>query len=242
MGKIEQLSEKIMQQLLREIRDGDFREQDILPTEIELAQRYHVSRNVMRESLIRMEREGWLTRKHGVGTLINRSIVRLKTRFDLNYELRQTLELNGKHARSELIGVRFVSANAEIAPQLAVAEGEELLRVTRLLRADGDPAVFCIDYLPTKQIRNRSYDPTDLEAPMSVFLHDFCRSDVVTRLSELRSVPATEEVAAALKVPKGSGLLFVGEVGYDLRSNPILYSEEYFIDRVIRHMIVRKKI
>ena len=58
----------------------------------------------------------------------------------------------------------------------------------------------------------------------------------------MRALPVTEEVAEALEVPLTCALLFLGEVGYDLRSRPVLYSEEYFMDRVIRHMIVRKKI
>ena len=45
-----------------------------------------------------------------------------------------------------------------------------------------------------------------------------------------------------MNIPLSCALLFIGEVGYDLRSQPVLYSEEYFLDRVIKHMIVRKKI
>ena len=51
-----------------------------------------------------------------------------------------------------------------------------------------------------------------------------------------------EEVAQALNVPMTCTLLYITEVGYDLHSNPLLYSEEYFLDRVIPQIIVRKKI
>lgn len=99
MEKGTQLSEKVTQILLHEIRNGDFNGLDSLPPEVELAEKFNVSRNVIRESLARLEREGWVVRKHGIGTLINKSVVHVDTRLDLNFELNQTLELSGKHAK-----------------------------------------------------------------------------------------------------------------------------------------------
>lgn len=242
MQRAQQLSEKVTKALLHEIRDGAFSGMDSLPPEVELAERFNVSRNIVRECLTRLEREGWVTRKHGVGTLINKSVVHVKTRLDLNFELRQTLEMNGKHAETDLVRSRLEPAGSVVASQLKIPEGSEVLRVSRMLRADGKPAIYCIDYVPTRLIQKRGYTPADLEPPIFQFLNKFCNVSVETNLSELRALPATEEVAEALEVPLTCGLLFMGEVGYDLRSNPILYSEEYFIDRVIQHMIVRKKI
>lgn len=242
MEKGQQVSEKVTKILLHEIRDGVFAGLDALPPEMELAGRFNVSRNIVRECLTRLEREGWVTRKHGVGTLINKNVVRLETRLDLNYELSQTLEMNGKRAETALVRSRKEPASAVVAEQLKIPEGSQVLRVARMIRADGKPGIYCIDYLPTSIIQDHNYQESDLEPPIFQFLDRFCGATVETNLAELRALPATEEVAEALEVPLTCGLLFLGEVGYDLRSNPVLYSEEYFIDRVIHHMVVRKKI
>lgn len=55
MEKGTQLSEKVTQILLHEIRNGDFSGLDSLPPEVELAEKFNVSRNVIRESLARLE-------------------------------------------------------------------------------------------------------------------------------------------------------------------------------------------
>ena len=47
-----------------------------------------------------------------------------------------------------------ISASAALAAQLDIPEGEEVLRVSRLIRADGRPAIYCIDYLPVRMIVN----------------------------------------------------------------------------------------
>ena len=242
MEKGTQLSEKVTQILLHEIRNGDFYGLDSLPPEVELAEKFNVSRNVIRESLARLEREGWVVRKHGIGTLINKSVVHVDTRLDLNFELNQTLELSGKHAKTEWVRTRIDSANATVAAQLNIPVGEQVLRVARMISADGRPAIFCVDYLPLQLIENNSYQFEDLRPPIFEFMKKFCSVSVETNLSELRALPVTQEVADALNIPLSCALLFIGEVGYDLRSQPVLYSEEYFLDRVIKHMIVRKKI
>lgn len=243
MSKVEQISDKITKMLLEEIQSGAFSKLDSLPPEVDLAERYGVSRNIVRECLARLEREGWVIRKHGVGTLINKIVAQVPTRLDLNYELNQTLELSGKHAVTHLGKSCVVPAEREVAEYLKIAEGDLVLRVPRTISADGKPSIFCVDYISEKLIQNHDFTEKDLEPPIFQFLYTFCGSSTVeTNLAELRAMPVTEEVAEALELPRTCALLFLGEVGFNLRSNPILYSEEYFIDRAIRHMIVRKKI
>lgn len=243
MERGNQLSDRITQMLLEEIRSGIYADRESLPPELDLAEKLKVSRNMVRECLTRLEREGWVTRKHGVGTLINKSVVNVHTRLDLNYELSQTLEMIGKHAETALVRSRMVSAAGEMAMLLKLKPEDQVFRVSRLIKANGKPAIFCIDYIPAKLIIDDSYRQEDLEPPIFSFLNKFCGGiSVETNLAELRALPATEEVSEAMEIPQACGLLFLSEVGFDLRSKPVLYSEEYFIDRVIRHMIVRKKI
>jgi len=45
------------------------------------------------------------------------------------------------------------------------------LRVSRPLCADGESAIFCVDYLPAKLIAEAGYQPEDLEPPISHFLN-----------------------------------------------------------------------
>jgi GntR family transcriptional regulator len=242
MNRVKQISEKATELLMHAIKEGDFAGLDMLPPEQELAIQFQVSRNIIRECLSKLEREGWITRKHGVGTLINKQVVHIKTRLDLNFELSHTLEMIGKQVEIDLLRSSKEPATKGLAAQLGLVEGEEVIRVSRLFKADDKPAVYCIDYLASKLIANQKYKMTDFSPSIFRFMEKFCQVTVETNLTEIRALPATEEVSQALEVPLGFGLLFLSEVGYDMRSKPVLYSEEYFLDRVIPQMIVRKKI
>lgn len=60
-----------------------------LPSELELADVLGVSRTVVRDALSDLERDGYLERVRGIGTLVNRDVVRVENRMD------QKLEFNG---------------------------------------------------------------------------------------------------------------------------------------------------
>lgn len=65
-------SNLIRMKLLHEMKTGEFSKCARLPRELELAEQFGISRNHLREVLAQLEREGFITRIHGVGTIINR--------------------------------------------------------------------------------------------------------------------------------------------------------------------------
>lgn len=242
MDKGYQLSDDVTARIISEIRSGFFSADDRLPPEVELAQQFGVSRNVIRECLARLEREGMVTRKHGVGTLINRNIVCAETRLDLNAELIPTLEHTGKRAKTAFLHILKGKAEGEAAEKLQLEPGAELIISKRLICADEVPAVFCTDYISAAIVSDQSFTKEDFQPSVFTFLKKYCGTEVYMDLAELRALPARGLVAGSLWVAEGTPLLSLAEVGYDMMGKPVLYSEEFFMDRVIRHVVLRKKI
>lgn len=90
------LSDTVYGQLLDEIMQGLFAAGDRLPTENQLAQRFSVSRPVVREALQRLQSDGVVVAKQGSGTYVQRSpsqrVGELTTQLSL-HEVLQGLEL-----------------------------------------------------------------------------------------------------------------------------------------------------
>lgn len=242
MSQVLQLSDDITARMIQEIRSGMFSDADRLPPEVDLAVILGVSRNIVRECLARLEREGMVSRKHGVGTLINRHVISAETRLDLNAELIPTLEKTGKLAETMFLRIERGSAEGEAAEKLQVENGEDLIISRRLISADGMPAVYCIDYIVASASQCERFTETDFQPSVFAFLKKCCGAEVYMDLAELRALPAQGETAEYLRVAQGTPLLCLAEVGYDFMGKPVLYSEEFFMDRVIRHVILRKKI
>src|SRR5262245_19109437 len=66
------LSEQIHDEILALITGGEFPERAKLPTEIELAVRFDVSRTIVREALARLRDDGIVITRQGAGTFVQR--------------------------------------------------------------------------------------------------------------------------------------------------------------------------
>lgn len=97
------LPEEIAQVLEREIADGTIRRGERLPTEAELAVQFGVSRNVLREAIARLKRDGLIQTRQGLGAFVSENppslayrigTENLSTQDDLRYvfELRAEVE------------------------------------------------------------------------------------------------------------------------------------------------------
>ncbi|HET6827660.1 MAG TPA: FadR/GntR family transcriptional regulator [Ramlibacter sp.] len=90
------LSDAVYGQLLHEIMAGQFTAGDRLPPETQLAQRFAVSRPVVREALQRLQSDGVVISRQGSGTYVQRSpserVAELTQEYTL-HEVLQSLEL-----------------------------------------------------------------------------------------------------------------------------------------------------
>lgn len=64
------LSDVLYNDILSRIRHGDFRDQPRLPSEVELSQRFSVSRPIVREALGRLRHEGIIHSRRGSGSFV----------------------------------------------------------------------------------------------------------------------------------------------------------------------------
>ena len=230
----------IRRQLLKEMKSGIFSEQDRLPRETILAEHFGISRNHLRDILAQLEREGFITRRHGMGTIINRQVVSVKNRMDIETEFMDIIRQNGYEPGVSRISISEEPADAYIAEKLSISEDTELVRITRICTADGKPAIYCEDVLEKRLIKHK-FLLNDLKPSIFYFLQEFCEIDAYMDLTQIHAVLSDEIVSKALDIPVGTPLLNMEEVDYDIDGKPVFYSRQYFRDEVFEQTVLRKK-
>lgn len=231
----------IRTQLLADMRDGIYAACERLPRESVLAETLGISRTQLRDILASLEREGFITRRHGVGTIINRHVLNVHTRMDIEVEFLEMIRRNGHQPAVAYVRVSEDSADEKIASQLHISQGTPILRVARLCTADGAPAIYCEDVVDKSLVR-AEYTEEDLKQPIFHFLHQFCGVYPYLDLADIRAVAADGALAEIFRVPVGTPLLNMDEVDYDIDGNPVFCSMEYFVDGYFRHAVMRKKL
>ena len=234
-------SKEIRQKLIYEMKEGKYSGEERLPRETVLAADFGISRNHLRDVLAQLEREGFITRRHGVGTVINHHVIKVKNRMDIETEFLDIIRQNGHEAEVSHVSFSEEPADWFVSEKLKISEGEPVLRVCRICTADGRPAIYCEDIVEKRLIK-REYDRKDFEPPIFYFLQKFCDIEAYMDLTQLHAVVADEKVADALEVSKNTPLLNMEEIDYDIDGNIIFYSSQYFIDDIFEQTVLRKKL
>lgn len=231
----------IRAQLLVSMREGEYAACERLPRESVLAEKLGISRTQLRDILASLEREGFITRRHGVGTIINRHVLNVPSRIDIEVEFLDMIRQSGFTPAVASVRVSEGTADAKIAGQLHIPEGAPIIRIARLCTADGRPAIYCEDVLD-KALAKGDYTIKDLKLPVFHFLQQFCGVYPYLDLTDLRPVVADDALAEIFQVPAGTPLLHMDEVDFDIDGKPVFCSSEYFVDGIFRHTVMRKKL
>ena len=227
--------------LLREMRTGAYANCPHLPRESELAKVMGISRTQLRDILAVLECEGFITRRHGVGTIINRHVLQVKTRMDMEQEFLEMIHAGGfKPGASVLKVERGCATEAECAA-LQLPEGTEVIRCEKLCTADKNPALLCRDIFMASLLKGEVTEQM-FQAPVFQVLQDKCGVNCYMDISELHPIVASNPVAEILNLPLGTPLMYIDEVDYDIEGKPVLYSQQYFVNDYFHYNILRKRL
>lgn len=228
-------------QLIREMKSGIWANATQLPRESELATMMGISRTQLRDILAVLECEGFITRRHGVGTLINRHVLDLPVRIDMEQEFMDMI-----HAGGHTPSVAFTTAQQRPATEAEAASlrlevGTELMYIRKLCTADKKPAIYCEDLFDASLLRTPVTEQA-LRAPVFQLLQDNCRLNCFMDIARLLPVVADAELAEILHIAPGTPVMYIEEVDYDVDGNPILLSRQYFVSDYFQHNIIRKRL
>ena len=227
--------------LLDEMKNGRFAQCDRLPRETELAELLGISRTQLRDTLSELEREGYITRRHGVGTCINHHVLAVKNRMDIEAEFFEIIRSCGYTPNVIILSLEESEADAVAAEKLGIPLGAPVLRRCSVCTADDVPVIWWEDVL-NRALVKKPFEQSDMRRLIFDFLQEFCGVSAYMDLAELHPVVANEAASKALKVPVGTPLLNMKEIDFDIEGNPIFYSDQYFTDGMISHTVLRKKL
>ncbi len=231
----------IRTRLLHAMRQGEYSACAHLPPEKELAETLGISRTQLRDVLAALEREGFITRRHGVGTLINHHVLKISNRVDIETEFQDMIRRCGYHPVSTCVQVSEKPADPLTAERLHLEAGAPVIRIANLSTADGKPVIFWEDVF-SKSLIKKDCTPEDFKQIIFDFLEEFCDVSTYMDLTDFHPALADETLAHHLQVPVGTPLLNLREVDFDIDGNPVFCSYQYFVDGVLQHTILRKKL
>jgi DNA-binding GntR family transcriptional regulator len=200
---------QVAQQLEAAIASGQLAPGDRLENELDLAERFGLSRPTVRQAIQELVRQGLLVRKRGVGTQVVHGQVKRPVELSSLYD---DLERSGQHPSTEVLASDVVAADARIAGILGVALAGPVTRIERLRSAGDEPLALMCNWLPADLA---DFTPADLERQGLYEL--LRRRGVHMRIATQRigARAATTGEAKLLQERKGAPLLTMERTAYD---------------------------
>ncbi len=163
------LYQEVYLSLKKMIRDGEYEIGDFLPTELELEQKYDVSRTTIRKVINMLAFEGYIEVKQGRGT----RILDFNSTQSLNSltSISETLRQKGFDVSIKSIYIDKVDVSKRTASRLNVKEFSPVYRVQRVQLADGVPIVIMENYIPCDIAPNLEHKTNEITS-LYAFIED----------------------------------------------------------------------
>ncbi len=191
---------------------------DSIPSEWDLSDLYGVSRLTVRRALEDLARQGWLNRRHGVGTFVSNPTVTQIPKSRLSFS-EQMLAI-GRTPASRQVSLRVTPARAESAAALGLQVGDPLVELIRVRLADGEPILLETTSLPGRRFPN--LEQADLsDRSLYSYLAEHYNILVVGFDHTLQPVLLNDEEAELLDCEAGSPAVLSEIVAYDAEGAPV---------------------
>lgn len=225
-------SQQTAQRLLEELRDGIYAAAPQLPSELELAEALGVSRTVVRDALSELERDGYLERVRGIGTLVNRDVLMVENRMDQKLEFNKMIRAIGRVPHSDNLMVTRETATPELMERLALDPEKEhtLVFVRRRVLADDTPVLFSTDILPLVLFDNKRLEGIDFSQPIFDIAARHCHTEVTETVAHFHAVSGPAGIRRQLALRPEQALLQLEEICYSRLCKPVLCCQTYYTD------------
>ena len=208
---------QLMEELETSIRNGVYKPGDKIMTEAEMAKEYGVSLITVRKAVGSLMEKGLVVRKQGKGTFVT------KPKYSRNMKKLQSFtEMCGQMGvkpGAQVLENRLIMADKKVADRLGIEPGSNVVYISRLRLADGEPVQVEKSYFPLKYAFLLEADLNN--GSMFECLKEKAGAKVASSEKMIELCRATAEEAALMDVKKGDYLLFVKSTAYDENGEPM---------------------
>ncbi len=215
---------KQIEDYIRElINSGEYDDGKLLPKETELAKKFGVSRNTVRQGMSKLVMEGLLVRKKGVGTTVAPQTI--TTQLDEWHSFSQEMNQRGVSLKNYVVEVKEDEVDEKISQIFNIEEGRNVIRLERLRGDEEEPFVYFISWFHP---RIGLTGDEDFSRPLYTILEDDF-SVYPSRSSEkLKAINADKEIAERLSIENGVPILFRERKVYDVGDRIIEYNIGFY--------------
>lgn len=213
--------------IINAIQTGKIKPGEKLPGEVELCEKYNVSRVTVRKAILNLASAGKVYRRAGDGTYVSEKPYVNTTGQARSFS--EDMIQNGKKPGSVLLNFKISKAkkNEFIAEKLRLKENESFYEIERLRTGDGIPIAISYTYIPFKMMPDFNIDRV-ISGSLYLYFNELYELELVRKERTMSAVMPTKEQKKALKI-SDEPLLKICHPSYTKTGAIVEYSETYYV-------------
>lgn len=223
------LYQQIKGLILNGLRLGEWKPGELIPSETDLARRFHVSQGTVRKAIDELAADNLVMRRQGRGTFVaTHAEQQMQFRF---------LRLVPDHgspgsegpARREIIECRRSRASADVARALGLRSGDAVLQVRRVLSFAGTPTILEDIWLPATPFKGLTAERlANYQGPMYALFETEFNVRMVRAEEKIRAESAVDGRDLLLDTEPGAPLLSVERIAYTYKDQAMELRRGYY--------------
>ena len=117
---------------------------------------------------------------------------------------------------------------AELARDLEIEPGDDVICIKKRILADTTPVIYSIDYLPRALFGARDYTRIDLTGGVFDILERECHQQISSNVAHLKASCGDDAIRSAMRLAPGEAMLLLDEVCFNRLCRPVMRSLSYY--------------
>ncbi|WP_028972597.1 GntR family transcriptional regulator [Spirochaeta cellobiosiphila] len=231
--------DQIKKDILLSLQSGKYPDNK-LPSELEMAKRFQVSRMTYRTIAKELAEEGHLVVIHGVGTFLSQPLPSIPGSLDQLESLGSMIQNSGFKESESINLISSLFAKEDMARKLDIALGSELVYMERTRLADGSSIAFSQNYLP-KSLVGDIFGEGQFSGSLLSYIENKAHIKIVCADTEIALPNPEQQSKACEHLGKDTGVFLLKQIHYDEFNLPILYSHDYLREDVFQFRLRRRR-
>jgi GntR family transcriptional regulator len=213
-----------VEELLRRLIDlPQYANGDFLPREVDLAKTLGISRNTIRQATNKLEYEGLIVRKKGLGTKV--AVKTVTTQLDSWHSFTQEMNEKGIAFTNFLIEAQWEEISEKIARFFNLPEKSRVVKLSRLRGDANGPFVYFESFFHP---RIGLTPEEDFTQPLYELLENKFNTPVRVSREQIRARKSTATTARRLRMITGDPVLIRERFVYDPGDRPVEYNIGFY--------------
>ncbi|MET0322421.1 MAG: GntR family transcriptional regulator [Duganella sp.] len=206
------LYQQIKALITQSLQSGEWKPGELIPSEVELANRFKVSQGTVRKAIDELAAENLVMRKQGKGTFVS---THHEARAHFRFLRLMPDEGVPHYPESKFIEVKRMRAPADVARLLDLKSGDAVVFIKRVQSFDGVPTIVEELWLPGATFKGLTAERlVEYKGPMYGLFESEFGTRMIRATEKIRAVCADDGAAALLQIAANTPLLASERVSF----------------------------